>query len=118
MRENKAAQGMQVLTSDGEFLGTVDKTAPDGLVITRAGPGAGTPVTIPEPWIASIEDHVRLNRTGGEAAAGWKAMQFQINSRPAGTASGEEMRRNSNWIWLALLILAALGIIILLALTD
>lgn len=117
MREAKAARGMQVLTSDGEFLGTVDKAAPDGLIITRTGAGAGSHAAIPDLWIAEIDDHVRLNRTGGEAAAGWKAMQFQANRDP-GPEKENAPAHNRTWIWLAVLILIALAIIALLALSD
>lgn len=118
MREGKAARGMQVLTSDGEFLGTVDKTAPDGLIITRTGSGAGSHAAIPELWIAEVDDFVRLNRTGGEAAAGWKAMQFQVNRSPSEPEHGKTPAQNRNWMWLVLLVLIALAIILLLALAD
>lgn len=118
MHEGKAARGMQVLTSDGEFLGTVEKAEADGLIITRTGPGAGSHAAIPEPWIAEIEDFVRLNRTGGEAAAGWKAMQFQVNRGPPVPEHGSTPASNRNWLWLVLLVIVGLAIIILLALAE
>lgn len=117
MQEGKATRGMQVLTSDGEFLGTVDKAAPDGLIITPTGNGAETAAVIPDPWIADVGDHVHLNRTGGEVAAGWKAMQFQVNRPPPQPERDKVPTRNRNWIWLVL-ILVALAVVILLALAD
>lgn len=82
MLKRRSTQGMQVLTSDGEFLGTVEDVNSNGFMIRRSGSDSPA-VPVPEPWIADIDERVHLNRTGAEANAGWQAMQFRKGDKAA-----------------------------------
>lgn len=108
-----STQGMQVLTSDGEFLGTVEDVVPDGFMIRRSG-GDNPIVPVPEPWIADIDERVHLNRTGAEASAGWQAMQFKKGDKPA-PEPGRDKAHSSSATNLAifLALLAIVGLVIL-----
>lgn len=109
------AQGKQVLTSDGEFLGTIEDVATDGFVIRR--PGGDSPTApLPELWIADIDDRVHLNRTGAEAAAGWQAMQFKKSDKPMPETGREKPQRTNSVTWLIFLALVAIMLLIILAL--
>ncbi len=74
------ASGMQVLTADGELLGTVREPSSGGFLLNRLGPGRDGEETIPELWVERVDQHVHLNRTGAEAVAGWKSLQFKTSS--------------------------------------
>lgn len=118
MVENKGiAQGMQVVTSDGELLGTVDAPASDGFMLRRMGSSDPTQETIPDMWILRVDEQVHLNRTGAEALAGWKSRRFETSSgeRPGAPDDArveqEGRRRNVlTWVLVALvaLVVAAL----------
>lgn len=114
MLKRGTVQGMQVLTADGEFLGTVRDVTPDGFVIRRAA-GDGPTATIPRLWVTDIDERIYLNRTGAEAAADWQAMQFRKNGKPM-----PEPRRNRprgfNASWMIFLALIAIMTLIILAL--
>jgi len=108
------APGMQVVTSDGELLGTVGDRRDDGFLLRRMSGGGEE--RIPDMWIHDVDTQVRLNRTGAEALAGWKSMQFQTSSGTRPGAPDEEKRKEAagsrSWIvWLviaAVLLLAAI----------
>jgi hypothetical protein len=104
--------GMQVITSDGELLGTVDRPEDGGFMLRRMSDVAAGPQTVPDLWIHNVDHSVHLNRTGAEAIAGWKSMQFQATSqrtesRPARTAAPAN---RSLLIWAGLLLLVVLAI--------
>jgi hypothetical protein len=104
--------GMQVLTSDGEVLGTVERASTDGFLLRRMT--GQDSEKIPELWIHRVDDHVHLNRTGAEALAGWKSLQFQTSAgeKPGAPVEETSAARGGNrswllWIALALVILIA-----------
>ena len=115
MQKRGTAQGMQVLTSDGEFLGTIEDDAPDGFILRTSG-GNGNMVTLPELWIADIDDRVHLNRTGAEAAAGWQAMQFRKSDKPSPETGRDRPQRTSPAAWLIFLALLGVVLLVILAL--
>lgn len=118
MEHRDIARGMQVLTSDGELLGTVDRPSGQGFMLRRMGSG-DREETIPEMWVHRVDEHVHLNRTGAEAVAGWKSLQFQTSSgeRPGAVHDAASERRDSggtNWLlWLAIAAVAILAILVL-----
>jgi hypothetical protein len=120
MAENRGiAQGMQVLTSDGELLGTVDAPASDGFMLRRMGPSNPTQEAIPDMWILRVDEQVHLNRTGAEALAGWKSRSFETSSgeRPGAPDDArveKEGRRSSSWLIWVLVALVALAVAALL----
>ncbi len=119
MENRDIARGMQVLTSDGELLGTVDRPASEGFMLRRIS-SADCEETIPEMWVHRVDEHVHLNRTGAEAVAGWKSLQFQTSSgeRPGAVEEAKEPAQRSGagmgWVlWLAIAAVALLAILIL-----
>lgn len=115
MAENREiAPGMQVLTSDGELLGTVDAPATDGFMLRRMGPSDPTQETIPGMWILRVDEQVHLNRTGAEALAGWKSRRFETSSgeRPGAPddAREEQQGRRRGWLIWVLAALVALAV--------
>jgi hypothetical protein len=120
MEHRDIARGMQVLTSDGEVLGTVDRPSTEGFMLRRMG-SADREETIPEMWVHRVDDNVHLNRTGAEALAGWKSLQFKTSSgeRPGAIHDvHDEDRRNGGMGWLLWLAIAAVAILAVLVLTG
>lgn len=109
------SKGMQVVTADGELLGTVDGESKGGFMLKRlAGRTDGNDTTIPELWIDHVDEHVHLNRTGAEAVAGWKSLQFQTSSgdRPGvpDAMRDERHAERSGASWLLWLVLALVAV--------
>jgi hypothetical protein len=121
MEHSRIAPGMQVLTSDGEYIGNVDNPAEDGFTLRRLTGSTGEHERVPTLWVHRVDEHVHLNRTGAEAIAGWKSLKFTTSSgaAPAHTA-GEGANRpaangfNTKWVLWA--VLAVVAIIILMML--
>ncbi|HVI99521.1 MAG TPA: DUF2171 domain-containing protein [Sphingomonas sp.] len=64
---------MEVVGSDGEHVGTVDKVRGDRIVLTRSDPDAGgRHHSIPSRWIESVDDRVVIRKTAADAQAHWK----------------------------------------------
>ena len=117
--ENRGfARGMQVLTSDGELLGTVDRPSDQGFMLRRIS-ASDREETIPEMWVHRVDEHVHLNRTGAEAVAGWKSLQFETSSgdRPGAIADRDADRKSgtgAGWLlWLAIAAVAILAVLVL-----
>ena len=118
MEHREIAPGMQVLTSDGELLGTVDRPSDQGFMLRRMGAGEREE-TVPEMWVHRVDEHVHLNRTGAETVAGWKSLQFQTSSgdRPGAvddTREAKPSRSDTSWLlWVAIAAVAVLAILVL-----
>jgi len=115
MAEHRAfAPGMQVLTSDGELLGTVERPASDGFMLRRMGASDPTQETIPDMWVHRVDEKVHLNRTGAEALAGWRSLRFKTSDgvRPgAPTDAQADTRRGTFMLWAILMVVAAVAAI-------
>jgi len=116
---------MQVVTADGELLGTIDGESQGGFMLKRLATTADGGDTIPDLWIDRVDDHVHLNRTGAEAVAGWKSLRFKTSSgeRPgvpeAMRADRAAERPGSPWLlWLVLALVAIAAIVAVLAMTG
>jgi hypothetical protein len=64
---------MEVVGSDGEHLGTVDKVRGDRIILTKSDPEAGGHHhSIPCGWIDKVEDKVTLNKSADNARNAWR----------------------------------------------
>jgi hypothetical protein len=70
---SRVAEHMDVVGSDGEHVGTVDKVRGDRIILTRSDVDAGgRHHSIPSRWIRSVEDKVTIGKTAEEAKAHWR----------------------------------------------
>ena len=71
---NKVQEHQEVVGSDGQHVGTVDKVRGDRIILTKSDQDAhGHHHSIPCGWIDAIEDgKVRINRTAEQAHQVWK----------------------------------------------
>ncbi|WP_022681232.1 DUF2171 domain-containing protein [Sphingobium bisphenolivorans] len=70
---------MDVVGSDGEHVGTVDKLRGDRIILTKNDQDAhGVHHSIPSSWIRSVDaQRVTLEKTADEAQAAWRAEREQ-----------------------------------------
>lgn len=118
VEHSRIAPGMQVLTSDGEYIGNVDNPGEEGFMLRRL---TGTDAErVPALWVHRVDEHVHLNRTGAEAIAGWKSLKFTTSSgdAPAHAADGEKRPAvaGTNAKWLLWAVLAVVAILVLMML--
>ena len=65
--------GMDVVGSDGERVGTVDKVRGDRIILTKNDERAhGVHHSVPCGWLERVEDKVILNRTADQAMREWR----------------------------------------------
>lgn len=70
---NRVTEHMEVLGSDGEHVGTVDKVRGDRILLTKSDADAGgRHHSIPSRWIDSVDSQVRLRKTADEAKRHWR----------------------------------------------
>lgn len=63
----------EVVGSDGEHLGTVDKVKGDRIVLTKSDQDAGGHHhSIPSSWINRVGDKIEISRTAEQARQAWK----------------------------------------------
>ncbi len=114
MEKVRAAAGMQVLTSDGEYIGDVDSPGEDGFTLRRLS--GSDHERVPTLWVHRVDQHVHLNRTGAEAIAGWKSLKFTTSGTASACSStGEKstVKTGFNTKWLLWIGLAVIAILIL-----
>ncbi|NYT40614.1 DUF2171 domain-containing protein [Sphingomonas sp. R-74633] len=69
----RVAEHMEVVGSDGQHVGTVDKVRGDRILLTKGDSDAGGHHhSIPSRWIQSVDDKVMLRKSAAEAQAAWK----------------------------------------------
>jgi hypothetical protein len=74
----KVDEHMDVVGSDGEHVGTVDKVRGDRIILTKNDADAGGHHhSIPCSWLQSVEGKVTLARTAAEAKAAWRDEERQ-----------------------------------------
>lgn len=70
---NKVSEHQEVVGSDGQHVGTVDKVKGDRILLTKNDKDAGGQHhSIPSSWITSVDDKVTLNRTADDAKQAWR----------------------------------------------
>src|SRR3546814_6077592 len=81
---------MDVIGSDGEHVGKVDKVAGDRIILTKSDPDShGTHHSIPSRWIDRVEDKVILEKTANEAHEEWRNEERRKSMSP-----GDENQRS------------------------
>ncbi len=69
----RVREHMEVVGSDGEHVGTVDKVRGDRILLTKSDADAGGHHhSIPSRWIDSVSDKVTLRKTAEEAQSAWR----------------------------------------------
>lgn len=69
----RVTEHMDVVGSDGEHVGTVDKVRGDRIILTKSDTDAqGHHHSIPSRWIESVDDKVKIRKTAEEAKAHWR----------------------------------------------
>ncbi len=70
---SRVTEHMDVVGSDGEHIGTVDKVRGDRIILTKSDPDAGgRHHSITSRWIQSVDDKVTVRKTAEEAKAHWR----------------------------------------------
>lgn len=70
---SRVTENMEVVGSDGERIGAVDKVRGDRILLNRNDPDSGGHHhSIPSRWIQSVDDKVTLRKTAEQAKAHWK----------------------------------------------
>lgn len=70
---NRVREHMEVVGSDGEHVGTVDKVRGDRILLTKNDADAGgRHHSIPSRWIETIDEQVKIRKTGQEAKTHWR----------------------------------------------
>lgn len=100
---SKVAEHMEVVGSDGEHIGTVDKVRGDRILLTKNDTDAGgRHHSIPSRWIDSVDDKVKVRKTAEEAKSHWRDEEnnqafFGDNQRAGqtGQQSGDQNRQQS-----------------------
>ncbi|NNM76204.1 DUF2171 domain-containing protein [Sphingomonas sp. ID1715] len=68
----QAKEHMEVVGSDGQPVGTVDKVVGDKIILTKNGANAGGHHhSIPCSWIQSVDERVTINKTAEQARQQW-----------------------------------------------
>lgn len=69
----KVTEHMEVVGSDGQHIGTVDKVRGDRIILTKNDENAGgIHHSIPCGWIESVDDKVKVNKSAQEAMNAWR----------------------------------------------
>ena len=64
---------MEVVGSDGEHVGTVDKVRGDRILLTKNDADAGgRHHSIPSSWMQTVDDKVTLSKSADEAKEAWR----------------------------------------------
>lgn len=80
---------MEVIGSDGEHVGTVDKVRGDRIILTKSDPDAGGHHhSIPSRWIEAVDDKVTIRKTAQEAQSAWR------DEERSGALFGEQGERS------------------------
>jgi hypothetical protein len=70
---NRIAENMEVVGSDGERIGAVDKIRGDRVILNRKDPDSGGHHhSFPSRWIGTVDDKVTLTKTAEEARNHWR----------------------------------------------
>ena len=74
----RVAEHMEVVGSDDEHVGTVDKVRGDRIILTKSDPDAGGHHhSIPSRWVSSVDGKVKLRKTASEAKQAWRDEEQQ-----------------------------------------
>jgi hypothetical protein len=69
----RVREHMEVVGSDGQHVGTVDKVRGDRIILTKSDPNAGGHHhSIPCSWLESVDDKVTISKTAEQAMNAWR----------------------------------------------
>lgn len=69
----RVSEHMEVVGSDGEHVGTVDKVRGDRILLTKNDTDAGgRHHSIPSRWIQSVDDKVTISKSADQAKSHWR----------------------------------------------
>ncbi|KQM85104.1 hypothetical protein ASE67_15665 [Sphingomonas sp. Leaf23] len=75
---NQVTEHMEVVGSDDEHVGTVDKVRGDRIILTKTDKDAGGHHhSIPSRWVSSVDGKVKLRKTASEAKQAWRDEEQQ-----------------------------------------
>jgi hypothetical protein len=90
---SRVQEHQDVVGSDGQHLGTVDKVRGDRIILTKNDQEAGGHHhSIPCSWVSRVEERVELNKTADQARAAWKDEE----NRSRGGLFGDNDRDRDN----------------------
>jgi len=91
----RVSEHMEVVGSDGEHVGTVDKVRGDRIILTKGDDDSGgRHHSIPCSWIESVEDKVILNRGAEDARQAWRDEERGAFFAGAGDSRESEQSRS------------------------
>jgi len=86
----RVQEHMEVVGTDGEHVGTVDKVRGDRIILTKSDTDAsGHHHSIPSRWIESVNDKVMIRKTADQAKAHWR------DEERSGALFGDSENRSS-----------------------
>jgi hypothetical protein len=89
---SRVTEHMEVVGSDGQHVGTVDKVRGDRIVLTRNDADAdGHHHSIPSRWIETVDERVTIRKTADEAKAAWR------DEDRSGALFGEQGERSGTY---------------------
>ena len=69
------AEHMEVVASDGQHIGTVDRVEGNRIKLTKSDPAArGQHHTIPLEWVESVDDKVYLTKSSQDVMGTWETI--------------------------------------------
>ncbi|WP_375395622.1 DUF2171 domain-containing protein [uncultured Sphingomonas sp.] len=87
----KVEEHMEILGSDGEHVGTVDKIRGDHILLARTDKDAGGHHhMIPSRWIQTVDGKVTLRKTAAEAKQEWRDVERSEAENRFGDRTGNQ----------------------------
>jgi len=87
---SKVDEHQEVVGSDGEHVGTVDKVRGDRVILTKNdGDAGGRHHSFPSSWLQSVDERVTLSRTAADAKAAWKDEERSGQDGERGASFGQ-----------------------------
>jgi hypothetical protein len=70
---NRVSEHQEVVGSDGQHIGTVDKIRGDRILLTKSDSASGGHHhSIPSSWLMSVDDKVTISKTADQAHQHWR----------------------------------------------
>ena len=86
---------MEVVGSDGEHVGTVDKVRGDRIILTKNDQDAGgRHHSIPSSWLQSVAEKVTISKTAADAKAHWRDEERSGDDTNGGGDRGANLNRS------------------------
>ena len=95
---NKIEEHQDVVGSDGEHVGTVDKVRGDRVILTKSDKDAGGHHhSFPSSWLQSVDGKVTLSKTAAEAKSAWKDEERKGAMFGDNQSSGSSTSTGQSW---------------------